>query len=211
MPDQPTPPADRAALRKAVADAIRNATCTGNCGKPEEECFSERIQPVAWHHGRLAVVEGEPEQFADAAVTVLPEPADRAAVLHEAADRLDASAAQQDSLSSSDYDLEAYAARQLREQAAELRRMADETPAAGPLPRRGDAFEAWLKAQRNRYNRHGESSEFWHEFDQALDEYRLHADMGVPLDGHVCEAKVIGDCECLEQPAAGARQDGAQR
>lgn len=72
-------------LRNRIAAAIRNAACTGDCRKTEEQCFHERIQPVAWHHGRLAVVEGEPEQFADAVLSVLPPPADRAAVLLEVA------------------------------------------------------------------------------------------------------------------------------
>ncbi|RSN50515.1 hypothetical protein DMH12_24855 [Streptomyces sp. WAC 04229] len=83
-----------------------------------------------------------------------------------------------------------------------LAALAREHQPAGVQPRRGDEFEAWLKAQRDKYDRHGESSEFWHEFDSALDRYRLHADMGVPLGGHVCEAKVVGDCECLEQQDA---------
>ncbi|MET8694758.1 hypothetical protein ABZV65_19695 [Streptomyces bauhiniae] len=74
-------------------------------------------------------------------------------------------------------------------------------------PRRGDQFEAWLKAQRDLYDRtdqREESSEFWHEFDRALDLYRLHADTGTPLGEHVCEGRVAGDCECLEQPDAEA-------
>jgi hypothetical protein len=76
---------DRAALRQRIAEAVREAACPGDCGKTEEQCAKERIQPFAWHHGRLAVVEGEPEQFADAVLAVLPEPADRAAILNEAA------------------------------------------------------------------------------------------------------------------------------
>ncbi|MFF4834064.1 hypothetical protein [Streptomyces sp. NPDC001315] len=70
------------------------------------------------------------------------------------------------------------------------------------VPRRGDPVEAWLKTQRDRYDRDGESSEFWHEFDAALDLYRLHAGTGTPLTQHVCEGQAVGDCECLEQPAA---------
>lgn len=58
-------------LRQSLADAIRSATCAGDCGKAEEECARERIQPFAWHHGVLAVVEGEPEQFADAVLAAL--------------------------------------------------------------------------------------------------------------------------------------------
>ena len=81
---------------------------------------------------------------------------------------------------------------------AEARVAELERELAQAQPHRGDQTEQWLKAQRDRYDRHGESSEFWHEFDRALDQYRLHADLGAPLDGHVCEAKVVGDCECLE-------------
>ncbi|RYJ29376.1 hypothetical protein CU044_2117 [Streptomyces sp. L-9-10] len=78
-------PHDRAALRDRIADAIRDAACPGDCDKTEAECTKERIQPCVWHHGRLAAVEGAPEQFADAVLAVLPEPDDRAAVLREAA------------------------------------------------------------------------------------------------------------------------------
>lgn len=86
---------------------------------------------------------------------------------------------------------------------------ADETQPAETehQPHRGDQFEAWLKAQRDAA---ADYPEAYQATDGLLDLYRLHADMGVPLGGHVCEAKVVGDCECLEQPVAGARQDGAE-
>lgn len=71
---------------------------------------------------------------------------------------------------------------------------ADTTPAE-TQPRRGDQFEAWLKTQRDEHPR---PSHAWFMVDCVLDRYRLHADMGVPLTGHVCEARVVGDCECLE-------------
>jgi len=74
------PQTEQAALRDRIAAAIRAAACPGECGKTEEECARERIQPFAWRHGRLAVVEGEPEMFADAALAVLPEPTNRAAL-----------------------------------------------------------------------------------------------------------------------------------
>ncbi|MBX9392238.1 hypothetical protein K4749_01155 [Streptomyces sp. TRM72054] len=80
-----------------------------------------------------------------------------------------------------------------------------ETPSM--RPRRGDQFEAWLKEFRDACA--GQTDE-WHAFDAALDRYRLHADTGTPLGEHVCEGQAVGDCECLEQPAAGARQDRAQ-
>ncbi|MGW6602266.1 hypothetical protein [Streptomyces sp. NPDC055036] len=82
-------PHDRVALRRHLAEAIRDAACPGDCDKTEAECVKERIQPAVWHHGRLTVVEGEPEMFADVALAVLPEPTDGATVLDEAADRLE--------------------------------------------------------------------------------------------------------------------------
>lgn len=57
--------------RDRIAEAIRAAACPGDCGKTEEECARERIQPFVWHHGHLAVVEGTPEQFAAAVLAVL--------------------------------------------------------------------------------------------------------------------------------------------
>ena len=72
--------------REQIADAIRDAACTGDCNSTEEECAKTRIQPFVWHHGRLAVVEGAPEMFADVVLGLLPAPVDRAAVLTEAAD-----------------------------------------------------------------------------------------------------------------------------
>lgn len=76
-------------------------------------------------------------------------------------------------------------------------------------PRRGDPFEAWLKEQRDDH-RDADRGQ-WTVLDNLLDRYRLHADTGTPLGEHVCETRVVGDCECLEQPAAGAQQDGGQR
>ncbi len=79
VPVAAPPTTEQGALRELFAAAIRAAACPGECGKTEEECAKERIQPFAWHHGRLAVVEGSPEMFADAVLAVLPAPADRAA------------------------------------------------------------------------------------------------------------------------------------
>jgi hypothetical protein len=58
-------------------------------------------------------------------------------------------------------------------------------------PRRGDQFEQWLKAQRDK-NREG--SEGWNFFETLLDDYRLHADTGTPLDQHVCQKRGLDDC-----------------
>ncbi|BFP50055.1 hypothetical protein KCMC57_64230 (plasmid) [Kitasatospora sp. CMC57] len=78
----------------------------------------------------------------------------------------------------------------------------DQVPALPAVPpRRGDAIEAWLKAQRDRFDRHGDSSEFWHEFDTILDEYRLHADTGTPLGQHACENGNADDCHGCYQEA----------
>ena len=83
--------------------------------------------------------------------------------------------------------------------ANDLSRLADETQQQPETrPARGDQFEQWLKAQRDASADHPEA---YQAADGLLDLYRLHADMGVPLGGHVCEGRVVGDCECLEQPA----------
>jgi hypothetical protein len=69
--------------------------------------------------------------------------------------------------------------------------------------RRGDQFESWLKTQRDLHRDTGYG--VWTTLDNLLDQYRLHADTGTPLSEHVCEGRAVGDCECLEQPAAGAQ------
>jgi hypothetical protein len=78
-PAGPAPATDRD-MRERIAAAVRDAACPGDCGKTEEECAKERIQPFVWHHGKLAVVEGTPEQIADAVLpAVLPAPDQQAA------------------------------------------------------------------------------------------------------------------------------------
>ncbi|MET9056174.1 hypothetical protein ABZW50_34110, partial [Streptomyces bacillaris] len=145
------------------------------------------------------------------AITAPPAPADRAAVLNETADRLQRRATQLNAVwLRADQVIDAI--RRIADEKAEEDRLAADaaagvqppTTSEAHRPRRGDAVDQWLRTYRERYDRNGESSEFWHEFDGLLDLYRLHADMGIPLDGHACEALVIGDCECLEQPAAPA-------
>ncbi|WP_327066812.1 hypothetical protein [Kitasatospora sp. NBC_01302] len=75
----------------------------------------------------------------------------------------------------------------------------DNLLAAGqqPLPRRGDQFEQWLKAQRDEYE--VESSEQWKALNEVLDTYRLHADTGTPLDQHCCENGNVDDCHGCHQ------------
>ncbi|MFG2763125.1 hypothetical protein [Streptomyces rubiginosohelvolus] len=70
-----------------------------------------------------------------------PAPADRAAVLREAAEALDQRAAVLKELSSSDYGEESFAARELTEQADRLRRLAGEAAAGAHHPTEGKAAE----------------------------------------------------------------------
>lgn len=66
-----------------------------------------------------------------------------------------------------------------------------------PLPRRGDQFEQWLKAHRDRRQ---ERDGVWWYLDEMLDDYRLHADTGTPLDQHCCENGNVDDCAgCHDQ------------
>lgn len=59
-------------------------------------------------------------------------------------------------------------------------------------PCRGDQFDQWLKAQRDQYSERHDTQ--WDVINQILDDYRLHADTGTPLDQHVCEGGNIDDC-----------------
>lgn len=59
------------------------------------------------------------------------------------------------------------------------------------MPARGDAVEAWLKAQRDACFGHASTHNV---VDGLLDEYRLHADTGTPLHEHACEPF----CGCKE-------------
>lgn len=178
-------PANQAPLRDRIAEAALAAV---------EAALGDTLVPAA----RAEALTGIAAE--------LPAPADRPAVLGEAAAVLDRRASGIDAFSSSDFGEEARAVRELADAARELRRMADETATTETQARRGDAFEAWLKQQRDACFGHASS---WATVDGLLDQYRLHADTGTPLGEHVCEAKVVGDCECLEQPAAGTRQDGS--
>ena len=52
------------------------------------------------------------------------------------------------------------------------------------IPRRGDACEAWLKARRDSLLYGGQDlyDETWQLLDELLEDYRLHADLGIPLN-----------------------------
>lgn len=64
----------------------------------------------------------------------------------------------------------------LTSRAASLRR------GIGAAPARGDDTEAWLRRRRDEYP--GTHLE-WFAIDRLLDDYRLHADLGAPLDREV--------------------------
>lgn len=135
--------------------------------------------------------------------TVLPEPADRAAVraeaLREAADVV------RDTIAPADWNADAISCWNAGLNVAEhrLRRMAGEQPTTEARPQRGDQFEAWLKTQRNEHRDDDRGQ--WTTLNTLLDLYRLHADTGTPLGEHVCEGQAVGDCECLEKPAAATK------
>jgi hypothetical protein len=50
------------------------------------------------------------------------------------------------------------------------------------MPERGDAVERWLKRFRDE---HANDTPTWQVADWLLDDYRLHADTGTPLDAEV--------------------------
>jgi hypothetical protein len=56
-------------------------------------------------------------------------------------------------------------------------------------PHRGDEVERWLKGWRDSFREDvPEELPFWTVLDDALDDYRLHADTGTPLDAEVTDA-----------------------
>lgn len=71
---------------------------------------------------------------------------------------------------------------------ARINHRAGET-APAPLPCRDDAVAGWLKAAPWDLAR-------WNVLDNLLDDYRLHADTGTPLDQHACYGP-----HCCDHPA----------
>lgn len=67
---------------------------------------------------------------------------------------------------------------------AHMRRM-DGKPLALPphTPHRESDVAAWIKRHRDQFfGENIQGSERWHALDRLLDDYRLHADTGTPLD-----------------------------
>jgi len=79
----------------------------------------------------------------------------------------------------------------------------DAHQAEAQQPRRGDAVEAWLKAQRDLCIGHAST---YNAVDGLLDQYRLHADTSTPLDQHVCERGTTDDCEDCYQASKVAKR-----
>lgn len=82
-----------------------------------------------------------------------------------------------------------------------IRQAWENAAAAVAQPRRGDHVEAWLKQQRDE---HDPASSHWGALDLALDDYRLHADTGTPLDQHCCEGGNVDDCAGCHDAKKGA-------
>ncbi|WP_435606616.1 hypothetical protein [Streptomyces ardesiacus] len=208
-PVVPLPSVDQTALRDRIAAAVH---------------------PLLMDTLPEVIAAARAREAADVVLAVLPAPVDRAAVLREAADALERRRCSPESVdvvlrliderlcnTCKGYGQTATPTedggfvRRCRDcDGKGLRRVADETAATATVhqPRRGDQFEAWLKAQRDDWaSDRADVPATYDALDDLLDLYRLHADTGTPLGRHVCEARVVGDCECLEQPAAGARQN----
>ncbi|MFC8515520.1 hypothetical protein [Streptomyces sp. NPDC057257] len=195
-----TEPSRRAGLRDQLVDALWQA----NGPSAAEEANVDAVLAVLYREWPWLRAAAEDTATQPAAVPAV----DRAAVLLEVADWLKAwrpefferwAVTEQDRYESG-----------VDDATAELRRMAGEAqqqPDTETLrPVRGDQFEAWLKRFRDASTTWTE----WHTFDAALDRYRLHADTGTPLSEHVCEGRMVGDCECLEPSAAAGTGEGQQ-
>jgi hypothetical protein len=197
-----SPATDQAALRERIAEALL-------------DYLSRTADIRPGRDGALAfmpeVTDDERLRIADTLAAVLPADsgrADRATVLEEAAGIAEEVA--ENLRKHHEFERSTGALDVM----TELRRVAAESAPADTghdgetTPRRGDAFEAWLKAQRDATN---DPDDYWGA-DALLNRYRLHADTGTPLNEHVCEGRVIGDCECLETgPAAGLPAGGTQQ
>lgn len=62
-------------------------------------------------------------------------------------------------------------------------------PKPGFAPQRDDSVAEWLKRSRDKCVKH---SQQWFDVDQLLDDYRLHADTGTPLEFDVHESDIGG-------------------
>jgi hypothetical protein len=182
----------RAAVSAALwAVAEHNTVAEWICCEPIDPAHALCVQGGAALRMLKALLVDDPNAWKPAPlldeIMRILSPQDPAAVLLEAADRIDVNrehfpAAVQNGI--------VWAT-------SELRRLALRIPEPVVRPRRGDGFDQWLKAQRDLCLGHAST---WAAVDGLLDQYRLHADTGTPLGEHVCEGRVTGDCDCLESP-----------
>jgi hypothetical protein len=184
----PTPPANqRADVLLWAADRYETILASAAAQHSSDPRYYTGVRDVILGLRRLA-----------AGAQQTPAPA-RTTVLLEAADAIDTETQRL----KDDGVLEPDRYRPCRDASAQLRTMAagaQQDPAPDG-PRRGDPVEQWLKAQRDAAADHPAA---YQAADGLLDLYRLHADTGTPLDDHVCEGRMVGNCEGLEQ-------DGAQQ
>lgn len=82
----PPAPADREHIAQALTAAAHD--CDGDCGLTEADCRAAHPIVVSATVGDTVHIDGPVEAIADAVLAVLPSPADRVAVLREAADEL---------------------------------------------------------------------------------------------------------------------------
>jgi hypothetical protein len=63
------------------------------------------------------------------------------------------------------------------------------------LPKRGDACEAWLKSRRDSllYGGTDQRDDTWQLLDELLEDYRRHADLGIPLSETVYDLPAEDD------------------
>lgn len=61
-------------------------------------------------------------------------------------------------------------------------------PQLGHVPCRGSVVAEWIKRRRDEYSRGRNPG--WDVLDDLLEDYRLHADTGVPLDQEVEDGRL---------------------
>ncbi|KAB2976009.1 hypothetical protein F8R89_30855 [Streptomyces sp. SS1-1] len=131
---------DQAALRESIAEALLATPREGwtyETGREKWDHHKHGDRPGHTYSISCALCTGDVTTLADAVLAVLPPPADRAAVLREAADRMSKKAS---ALTEGLHDLAHFVAKdRLREaeildrEADELRRLADETQPPEPV------------------------------------------------------------------------------
>ncbi|MGA5330977.1 hypothetical protein ACPCJT_20330 [Streptomyces griseoincarnatus] len=226
---QATTPTDRAALRDRIADKLTAAAheCDGKCGLSERECYDAHPITFSAMAGGTTHVDGSVTAIADAVLAVLPSAADWDALVREA-----------DRLRRDGKALHARA-EEIDTQLAALRRQVTEPTNRAAVSREAEAelyvllrkageprdeAQALIDRHRDEVLRRAALRRMADETATTGAEYvAQHActQFGTWFDRSVCsepcgamhtrctECGVALDA-CPQQPAAGARQDGAQ-